>query len=56
MIHVADVKLYELGPARFLWTRYPRLLIHGIQKLFLTAIILPLAVFGLVILDHSKTA
>jgi hypothetical protein len=47
---VGPVKLFELGPARFLWTRYPRLLIHGLQKLFLTAVMLPLAIIGLILL------
>jgi len=44
---IGAIKLYELGPARFVWTRYPRLLVHGIQKIFLTAVMLPLAVVGL---------
>ena len=47
---VGPIKLFELGPARFLWTRYPRFLIHGLQKFFLTAVILPLAIIGLVLL------
>jgi hypothetical protein len=51
---VGPIKLFELGPARFLWTRYPRLLVHGIQKIFLTAIILPLAIIGLVLLMIKK--
>ena len=44
---VGPIKLFELGPARFLWTRYPRFLVHGAQKIFLTAVILPLAIIGL---------
>jgi hypothetical protein len=55
LVHVGAIKLYELGPARFLWTFYPRLLIHGIQKLFITAIILPLAVLGIVTLVIRKS-
>jgi hypothetical protein len=51
---IGTIKLFELGPARFLWTRYPRLLVHGIQKLFLTAIILPLAIIGLGLLIFQK--
>ena len=47
---VGPIKLFELGPSRFLWTRYPRLLVHGIQKIFLTAVMLPLAIIGLVLL------
>jgi hypothetical protein len=35
-----------LGPASFVWTRYPRILIRGVQKLFLTVIMLPLALIG----------
>ncbi len=40
------MKLYELGPARFLWTRFPRVLLHALQKLFTTAVFLPLALIG----------
>jgi hypothetical protein len=47
---IGTLKLFELGPARFLWTRYPRFLVHGIQKIFLTAVILPLAIIGLALL------
>jgi uncharacterized metal-binding protein len=49
-IQIGPIRLFELGPSRFLWTRYPRLIVHGIQSLFLTAIILPLAIIGLVLL------
>jgi hypothetical protein len=47
---IGPIKLYELGPARVLWTRYPRLLVHGMQKIFLTAVMLPLAIFGFALL------
>jgi hypothetical protein len=47
---IGPIKLFELGPSRFLWTRYPRFLVHGIQKIFVTAVILPLAIIGLVLL------
>jgi len=47
---IGPTKLLELGPARFLWTRYPRFLVHGIQKIFLTAVMLPLAIIGLVLM------
>jgi hypothetical protein len=46
-IRIGSIKLFELGSTRFLWTRYPRFLVHGIQKMFLTAVILPLAIIGL---------
>ena len=38
------------GSQGFMWTYYPRLLIHGIQRMIITAVILPLAILGLVIL------
>jgi len=52
--HIGSIALYELGPARFLWTRYPRFIIHAIQKLFITAIILPLAIIGLLLVVFRK--
>lgn len=45
-VQLNSVKLYELGPARFLWTRYPRVVVHGLQRLFTTAVFLPLALIG----------
>ncbi len=44
---IGTTKLFELGPSRFLWTRYPRFVVHAVQKIFLTAVILPLAIIGL---------
>ncbi|HYX29387.1 MAG TPA: glycosyltransferase family 39 protein [Pyrinomonadaceae bacterium] len=51
---IGPIEVYELGPARFLWTRYPRAIIHAMQKIFLTAVMLPLAVIGLLILIFRK--
>jgi Dolichyl-phosphate-mannose-protein mannosyltransferase len=51
---VGPIALYELGPARFLWTRYPRLIVHAIQKIYLTAVILPLAIIGLLLVVFRK--
>ena len=51
---IGPIKLFELGPARFLWTRYPRFLVHGAQKIFLTAVMLPLAIIGLILLVIKK--
>ena len=51
---IGPIKLYELGPAQFVWTRYPRLLIHGVQKIFLTAVMLPLAIAGLALAAVKK--
>lgn len=49
LVQIHSVKLYELGPARNAWTRYPRILIHSIQKAIITAVILPLAIMGLAV-------
>jgi hypothetical protein len=49
-IEIGPVRLYELGPASYVWTRYPRLILRGIQKLFLTAVMLPLAIIGILLL------
>jgi dolichyl-phosphate-mannose-protein mannosyltransferase len=53
-IKIAPISLFNLGPARFLWTRYPRFLVHGIQKVFLTAVMLPLAIIGIGVLIFRK--
>ena len=47
---IGTIELFELGPAQFLWTRYPRFVVHSIQRLFLTAVMLPLAFIGLALL------
>lgn len=54
LAEMGPVEIYELGPARFLWTRYPRFMIHAIQKIFITAVILPLAIFGLLVVIFRK--
>jgi hypothetical protein len=51
---VGQIELFELGPASFLWTRYPRFLISSMQRLFITAVMLPLALLGAVILVRRK--
>jgi hypothetical protein len=53
-VEIGTIELRELGPARYVWTRYPRFIIHAIQKLFLTAVILPLALAGLLIMVLRK--
>jgi hypothetical protein len=53
-MQIGTTNLYDLGAAQHAWTRYPRLLIHGIQKLMITAIILPLALIGLAFLIIRK--
>ena len=54
---LGEIKLFELGPARWLWTRYLRVFVHGMQRIFLTAVMLPMAIIGLAVLvlrKHSR--
>ena len=55
-IEIGPARLYELGPASYVWTRYPRLMLRGIQKLFLTAVMLPLAILGIFLLVRAGKA
>jgi hypothetical protein len=51
---IGQAQLYALGPTAQRWTRYPRTLINAVQKLFITAVMLPLAVFGLLLLVSRR--
>jgi hypothetical protein len=46
--------LYALGPSSFTWTRYPRALLRPVQKLFITAVMLPLAVLGIALFARAR--
>lgn len=52
-VEIGHAKLYELGPASSVWTRYPRLMLRAVQKLFLTAFMLPLAMIGIFLLARA---
>lgn len=54
VVEVGQVELFDLGESSFLWTRYPRILINGVQRFFITAVMLPLALFGLAILIKRR--
>jgi hypothetical protein len=54
IVNVAGIELFDLGPAAFLWARYPRLLVRATQRLFITAIMLPLALIGIVVLARRR--
>ncbi|HEX8919962.1 MAG TPA: glycosyltransferase family 39 protein, partial [Pyrinomonadaceae bacterium] len=54
VVQIGTMRLFELGPSRYVWTRYPRALIRGVQKLFLTAIMLPLAIIGIILLARAR--
>lgn len=50
VVQIGQPQLYALGPSSFTWTRIPRALVRLTQKLFVTAVMLPLAIIGLLIL------
>jgi hypothetical protein len=49
-VRLGRLELFRLGPASFIWTRYFRVLIHGAQRFFLTAWILPLTLVGIALM------
>ncbi|HEX8747097.1 MAG TPA: glycosyltransferase family 39 protein [Pyrinomonadaceae bacterium] len=54
LIRIGDARLYELGAASNTWTRALRWPLAALQKLYITAVILPLAIFGLVLLVRQR--
>ena len=50
VLDIGGAQLNELGPARYLWTRYPRGLLKTIQKFFVAGYFLPLPLLGAVLL------
>jgi hypothetical protein len=53
-IRIGTASLYDLGPASNTWTRLPRALVHALQKLYLTAIMLPLAILGIILMTRAR--
>jgi hypothetical protein len=54
-IQINGVQLFNLGQTSYLWTRYPRQLVRGIQKnLFQTKILLPIVVIGVLLLMWAR--
>lgn len=50
-LSVGEAKIFALGTTPYLWTRFPRVLIRGIQKkLFTTTRMLPIIIAGIVLL------
>jgi hypothetical protein len=54
VVEVGTMNLFELGPASYLWTRYPRVLIRAFQLFFKTAIMLPFIFIGIVLLAIKR--
>lgn len=51
---VGRVELFALGPAANMWTHYPRLVIRSVQKLFITALLLPLEIIGAILVWRAR--
>jgi hypothetical protein len=54
LMQTGRAELYALGPASYTWTRYPRALLNLVQKLFITALMLPLSLCGLFLLIRGR--
>ena len=54
VINVRSVELFELGRPSFVWTRPLRWVVSSIQNLFITAVMLPLSLAGMVILIRRR--
>jgi hypothetical protein len=54
VVQVGVIKLFALGPASSLWTRYVRAPLRLAQKLFLTAFMLPLVILGAALLARAR--
>jgi 4-amino-4-deoxy-L-arabinose transferase-like glycosyltransferase len=50
ILDIGGAQLVELGPASYIWTRYPRMLVKIVQKLFVARYFLPLTILGVILL------
>jgi hypothetical protein len=50
ILDIGRTQLVELGPASYLWTRYPRILVKTVQKLFVARYFFPLTIIGVILL------
>ena len=54
ILDIGQSQLVELGPASYLWTKYPRMLVKALQKLFVARYFLPLTILGVVLLAVQR--
>lgn len=47
IMKIGKMELYRLGPSSFGWTKYLRSIVNLVQRFFITAWILPLAIIGI---------
>lgn len=53
-VELGTSEAFELGPASQIWTRYPRIVIRFLQKFFITAVILPVTILGVIVLWRQR--
>src|SRR5262249_39131846 len=55
LAQIGKADLFEMGPTRFLWARYPRAIFRGIQRnLYTTGRMLPLIIIGVILLMITR--
>jgi len=54
VLDVGTIELHRLGPASYLWTKYPRMLVKPFQRFFTTGWMLPLALIGVGLLALGR--
>jgi hypothetical protein len=54
IVELHRFELFDLGQSSQTWMHYPRLILRGCQRLFITAIIVPFAVLGIFLLIRSR--
>lgn len=54
ILDIEKIEVFELGESSFTWTWVIRLIVRMIQKLFITAVIIPLSIFGLAITAYRR--
>ena len=54
VVDMGTIQLYRLGPASYLWTRFPRIVVKTFQKFFTTGWMLPLALLGAILLALGR--
>ena len=53
-VEFGPIKAFALGPASQTWTRYPRQLLSLVQKSFITAVMLPFTLIGVIVLARRR--
>ncbi|MGI8837438.1 MAG: ArnT family glycosyltransferase [Pyrinomonadaceae bacterium] len=53
-LELGPMKAFALGPASQTWTRYPRQLLSLVQKSFITAVMLPFTLVGVIALARRR--